>query len=288
MLCQEPLNVNVVTQNVLLDYTRTKNGLILPQDKRLDSLAATITNRFTADELHVVGIQEAQKNKKQHNGEVLAELCGDGPGHWFEHNEKPSKDSPTGRPGEHVGLFGSMVDHAFEVELGDRRKAVMTEIAGVAFVTLHLRHGPKPESRAARKEQTERVVERLSEYEDAVVLGDYNEPSVRVPLLRALTPARTVLKNSGFESVFSVTNQKSPLTCPIEPYRPLFNATRDWRGRLVDRAWGLDDILVRGPRVSVLGAGVLERVMMYHPVPEGFPLEGSDHDGLWAALQIAP
>lgn len=288
MLCQEPLNVNVVTQNVLLDYTRTKNGLILPQDERLDSLAATITNRFSTDELHVVGVQEAQKNKKQHNGEVLAELCGSGPGYWFEHNEKPFKDSPTGRPGEHVGLFGSMVDHAAKIELGDRRKAVITEIAGVAFVTLHLRHGPKPESRAARKEQAERIDERLDEYEDAVVFGDFNEPSVRVPVLRNLAPARKVLKDSGFESVFNLTKQKSPLTCPIEPYRPLFNTTEDWRERHVDRAWALDDILVRGPRVKVLGAGVLERLMVYHPTPEGVPLEGSDHDGLWATLRITP
>lgn len=288
MLCQEPLRMNVVSQNVLLDYTRTKKKLILPQSDRVDSMAATILNRFESSSLDVVGIQEAQRSKKQHNGEVLADLCGHGKGHWVEHNEKPYEDSPTGRPGEHVGMFGGMVDYVEPIDIGGRRKAVATVIAGTAFITCHLRAGDSLEHREERAEQAQVLTRYAANYDNAVLFGDFNEPHVTLPYLKKFTQARNVIADQGFTSVFKLTGQKPPLTCPIDSYKPLFNETKDWRGKLITRAWALDDILVRGPQVNVLAAGVLDRVIVHEKQHEGVPLEASDHDGLWANITIAP
>jgi endonuclease/exonuclease/phosphatase family metal-dependent hydrolase len=275
--------VNVISQNVLLDYRRTRDGLILPQNDRVDSLAATINN-FPATP-DVVGIQEAHKSKKQHNGKVLAEKCGYGPGFWVEHNQKLHKDAPRGRAGEYLGLFGAKVDRAKVTDLGDNRRALMVVIADVAFVTLHLRSGGG--ARQARRGQAQKLTRALEEYEDAVVVGDFNEPPIwRVAL------ARTEFARAGFRSVFPLTGQSYPPTSPISSY---VEAAMDGRSRLeaslVRRSWPIDDILIRGDKVTALAAGVLERVVVNNgeeKYPSAVPREGSDHDGVWATLEITP
>lgn len=288
----EPRTINVITQNILHDVTRTKNKLILPQNDRLASLAATLNN--FPGELDVVGIQEAYKEKTtgEHNGEILAEMCGYGPGFWEEHNQKPYPKSPTGRTGEHVGLFGAAVNHAELIELGDRRRAVLTEIAGVALVTLHLRCGFSREKRAARNLQAIELIEAVEEYDDVVLLGDLNEPEIR-GIGRMHGNARNVIRKAGFTSVFSLTGQRAPATCPIEPYVPAMSRNSQLENRFVKRAWPIDDILIRGDRVRTIGAGVLERVVLAgrdtgnDSLPATVPREGSDHDGLWATLKIS-
>mgnify|MGYP000928829851 CR=1 FL=1 len=287
----EALTVNVVTQNALLDYGRTKKKLILPQRQRIASLGATIANQFPG-ELDVVGIQEAHLDKGFHNGQALAEMCGYGSGFWVNHNKKPENqpDSKTGRPGEYIGMFGSLVEDIEEIKLDANRSAVATIIAGVAFVTLHLRHGAGLESIAERAAEAKALTDYVSDYDNAVLYGDYNEPLMRLPYLRRYTPARSHVAKHGFKSAFELTGQKSPLTCPIEPYIPLFRNTKGWQGKFIHRGWALDDILVRGPRIRVIAAGVLDRVIVHEnpgEYPAGVPLEGSDHDGLWATLQIA-
>lgn len=280
-----PATVNVITQNVLLDYGRTRDHLILPQSHRTDSLAATL--RSFPGQLDVVGIQEAHKSSAQHNGKILAEKCGYGPGFWAQHNQKPHKDAKRGRGGEYLGLFGALVDHAKVTDLGDNRRALMTLIGGVAFVTLHLRSGG--DARYARHQQGKKLIRALDEYEDAVVFGDFNEP----PIWR-LALARTEFARAGFRSVFPLTGQKYPDTSPISSY---VDAAMYGRSRLeaqfVRRGWPIDDILVRGDRINVLAAGVLERVvvrdeMIDQKYPDTVPREGSDHDGVWATLEIKP
>jgi len=281
----EPKIVNVVSQNILLDYGRTRKGLILPQDARIDSLATTI-NGFPA-RLDVVGVQEAHKSKAQHNGKMLAELCGWGPGFWAEHNRKPYKEAPRGRAGEYIGLFGAEVDHAKVTDLGDNRRALMTVIADVAFVTIHLRSGGG--ARIARYEQAQKLTRALDSYENAVVFGDLNEPPIRGVAL-----ARRELARADFRSVFPLTGQYYPVTSPIPSYVEAAVSGRSLlEARLVRRGWPIDDILIRGDRVTALAAGVLERVVVRDEAtdekyPETTPREGSDHDGVWATLEISP
>lgn len=280
---RQPSTVNVISQNVLYDVGRTRKKLVLPQDARIPSLAATL--QAFPGRLDVVGIQEAYKSPSQHNGEALAEACGYGPGFWIEHNQKPYEESPTGRSDEHMGLFGALVDHAEPIELGDNRRAVLTVIADVAFVTLHLRSGRK--ARAARYEQAHELIRAISGYENAVVFGDFNEPPIRGVAL-----ARTELARAGFRSVFPLTGQKYPATCPILPYVPAMSRPNRLENRFVKRAWPIDDILIRGDRVRAVAAGVLERVIVKDEeidkqYPDTVPREGSDHDGVWATLEMA-
>jgi endonuclease/exonuclease/phosphatase family metal-dependent hydrolase len=269
--------ITVASQNVLLDYSRTKNKLILPQDDRIDSIAATL-DAFP-DPFDVVGIQEAHKSKKQHNGEVLARTLGYGDGFWFEHNQKINENG-RGRPNEYMGMFGASVDHAAEIDLGDQRKAVITLIAGVAFVCIHLRAGA--DSRVKRREQALTLVEEISDYPDAVIMGDLNEPPLYPYAL-----ARPALARAGFQSVFPLTGEPYPKTSPVESYREAAVFNRGWQGRFVRRGWSIDDIQVRGPRVHALAAGVLERVIIPpENISPAVPLEGSDHDGIWSRIGI--
>ena len=264
------LQVNVITQNVLLDYTRTREHLILPQHERIGSIATTLAG-FDG-ELDVVGIQEAQKSKRQHNGETLASELGMGPGFWVNHNQKPYPGSLRGRSGEYVGLFGSQVESASPIELGDNRIAPMTVIADVAFVTLHLRAGGL-ESRQARLLQAVSLAEELEPYPNAVLFGDFNEPPIRY-----VAKARDYLKTAQFESVFNRTHQPHPKTSPTLAYRDLLSDGNGWKTPFIRHGWSIDDILVRGPRVKALAAGILQREID----------TGSDHEGVWAALELAP
>lgn len=296
-----PQIINVLTQNVLLDITRTREGRVLPQGERIDSLAETFKRRFSR--MDVVGIQEADKDRStyQHYGELLAEKCGYGPGFWVQHNQKPYQGAPTGRANEFVGLFGEEVNDHTSIELGDQRRAAMTEIAGVAFVTLHLRAGASEEAYKLREEQTCRLLEGIQDYENAVVLGDFNEPPTHpgIKMYQNLSSAlniklpgailyesmgRKQLQIAGFRSAMAARDWRIPKTFP----------TPDYRGVTDERLpkWlslQLDDIMIRGPRIKKVGNGVLQQVM----VPEGVephiaPRAPSDHYGLWAQLEIAP
>lgn len=262
--------VNVISQNILLDKTRTREGLILPQDDRIASIAATL-GKFPG-ELDVVGIQEAHRSKYQHNGEALAELCGYAPGVWAKHNEKPYAGSSTGRSNEYIGLFGARVDQTNTeiIDLGDRRRAVMTTIAGVAFATIHLRAGGY-RARPLRGAQVEHLMEAIDPLEDAVIFGDFNEPPIRM-----VSEGRDKLRKRGFLSVFPLTGQSHPKTFPIPSYREIHGARS---------SWSLDDILIRGERVTALAAGVLERIAL--ETNDGESQDGSDHEGVWATLEVA-
>jgi hypothetical protein len=283
MTNHEPKIVNVITQNVLLDYRRTRKGLILHQDQRIDSIAATINN-FPGS-LDVVGVQEAHKSESQHNGEILAEACGYGPGFWVQHNVNPEPEAPGGRPDEYMGMFGALVDDISVIEIGDNRHAVMTVEDGVAYVTFHFKSGRK--ARYDRSEQARNLNEATKEYENLVVFGDTNEPPIW-----GIALARAELARTGLRSVFPLTHQRYPKTCPIPSYKA---AAMNGRSRLeahfVERGWPIDDILVRGPRVKVLAAGVLDRVIVMNEeiddkTPASVSREGSDHDGPWARLEI--
>lgn len=279
----EVTSVNVVSQNMLLDKTRTKKGLILSQGDRIASIGATI-GAFPGS-LDIVGVQEVHITTEHRNGEILAEYCEEGPGFWVEHNQKPYPGAPTGRANEYMGLFGAMVDDIRIIEIGDNRRAILTEIAGAAFVNLHLRAGRN--ARFARYKQARELHKATADYDNVVLIGDYNEPPIRGVAL-----ARGVLSRVGFQSVYSLLGEESPATCPIEPYVSAMRRRSKIENHFVQRAWPIDDILVRGDRISVVAAGVLQRVIvtsdaLEQSVSAEVPREPSDHDGVWATLEVA-
>jgi hypothetical protein len=277
--------ITVATQNVLLDYRRTKEGLILPQDDRISSVAATLEN--FGEPFDAVGIQEAHKSRKQHNGKVLSNLLGYGDGFWVQHNEKPETPQPgrlKGRPDEYMGIFGKSVEWIEPIDLGDNRTALMTKFADIVFVTLHLRSGA--EARHLRLQQAERLTDALDEHPDTVLALDLNDPTIPFYSL-----ARPHLTDAGFESVFTLTGQRRPKTSPTRPYKRAAMNGRGWRAPFVGVGWSIDDILVRGPRIQVLAAGVLRQVIdpaVYDAEPLSAPRMPTDHLGEWARLRIMP
>lgn len=268
----ETRSVNVVTQNVLHDVTRMQNGLILPQGLRVNSISEAL--KLVSGSLDVVGIQEAHESLAQHNGEVLADLVGYGPGVWARHNQKLHEHSKRGRTGELIGLFGALVEEAHEVDLGDQRKGLITVIGGVAFATCHWRAGFSLRSAYVRRLNAVRLANALDEYDNAVILGDLNEPDIPVFAL-----GRTVLARCGFESVFSLTGQNQPATFPTPAYSQVYDTCRQF---------GLDDILVKG-NVRVIDAGTVQPVVEQRPLPQASvsaPHDPLDHYGVWASLEI--
>lgn len=201
---------NIVTWNILLDYTRTKAGLVKRQDKRADSLIAKLNDlRDEIGELDAVAIQEGHKSDRWHNGEYIARALGYGIGQWFEHNKKPFVGSKTGRPDEYMGMFGARIDHAEPVELGDNRKAVLSHIGKTAVLNIHTRAGILNEN--LQVEQVRVALGVLAGYKSAALVGDLNN--------QLGGKVHQAIEADGFESVFTSTHQVYPGTWPTEEYR---------------------------------------------------------------------
>ena len=214
-----PDMLTVVAWNILLDKTRTRQGIITPQHQRINSLTATLVESGVAPD--VVAIMEAE-NAKGHGGERIARALGFEAGFWYEHNRK----------NEHIGMFGDQVDTAESIELGYNKLAVMTMVGEVAVVGLHLKcehWGPK------RAEQLERVLAHLDGHESAIVMGDLNA----LPLEKA----PRMLRKDGFESVYRQLGQKRPMTWPAPTYRDIM--LTPWQQRLLPRGVNCDDIYIR-------------------------------------------
>lgn len=260
---QSPSTFNIVTWNILLDYTRTKAGLIKPQEERVDSLVATLTElrQKLGGELDVVAIQEAHKSKKRHNGEYIAQALGYGIGQWFEHNKKPFEESKTGRPDEYMGMFGARIDHAEPVELGDNRKAVMSHIGKAAVLNIHTRAGIW--NQKLRVEQVKKALSVLAEYESAAFVGDTNN--------NIGGEVHKVIEAQGYVSSFAATNQDYPGTWPTDDYRSAMLGTV---GKHIVPQRKYDVIYTRGLTVYDAGSfiGDTDHVGLYAKVGPPKPI----------------
>jgi endonuclease/exonuclease/phosphatase family metal-dependent hydrolase len=253
---------NVVNWNILLDITRTNNGIIKSQSDRIASQIGTLAALRSQlnGELDAVAIQEAHKENGQHNGEYMSEELGYGAGHWIEHNKKPYPGSPTGRSGEHVGFFGARIEYAEAIELGDNRRAVLSKIGNVAIANIHPRAGKNLD---LKEEQVRVVLERLSDYPNAIFVGEFNShPDGKV---------REAVENDEFESAFSILGKPQPKTWPTQAYRRVMYGSKDRIAsplKALAPAVLLDDIYVRNVAVHDAGSFVGD----------------SDHAGVWAKL----
>lgn len=217
--------INLVTWNILLDKTRTKNGIVKPQHERVDSYAKVLME--LGMNLDVVILQEAEGC----NGQKIAELTGYDPGYWKQHKRK----------NEHIGAFGDMVESAEFFTIGEKREAVLTRIGGVAIFGLHL--SARPKRLFARKQEMEQFCRLVDQEEEAVVVGDYNG--------LWWEPARRMLAQRGFRSAFTQINEKCPPTYPTEAYRHIMWTPK--QQRILPYQVSIDDIQTRG--VTVQSAG---------------------------------
>lgn len=240
--------IHVVAWNILLDYKRTRAGLIAPQVSRLSSHIETL-GRLDMP-LDVVCLQEVQQTKKANHGELIAGALGHEPGFWFNHNTSK-------RPGEYIGMFGSSVESAESFETPHDKLGVVTRVGRTAIVGLHNRNekwGPM------RADQTEAVIDYLEGEEHAIVVGDANAS----PFERS----RRMLHKAGFQSVFKLAGFRNPVTHPTPEYRDIFYPLPVKLA--VPRGTSSDIIYVRG--CEVVGKPIVFK-------------GDSDHYGLAAAVR---
>lgn len=239
--------LNIVSWNILLDKTRTKKGIVVSQASRLSSQTETLRS-LDIWELDVVMLEEVEKTKKQHSGEVIARALGYHAGFWFEHNT-------SRRKGEHIGMFGDKVEHVEAFDLGHDKVGVLTMIGDIAIVGFHFR---KEHMGPQRANQASAVLERVDGMKHVVLTGDANA--------LAIEKARRQLHSAGFQSAFHELGRPNPKTHPTPAYRKIFYAPI--HRPFLPRGTSSDLIYVRG--MDVHDAGRF--------------LGDSDHYGLWARV----
>ena len=226
-----PNEFSVITWNILLDKTRTKQGLMASQAQRLDSQIETLSNLGV--NLDVVTLQEVEKTKDCHSGEITAQVLGFRDSFWFEHNTSKRK-------GEHIGMFGNLVSAAESLDLKYDKKAVITRVGEVAIVGIHHRKefwGQK------RTWQMLEVVDAVKDIDQVVIMGDSNA--------LFFEESRFLLRQNGFRSAFTLAGQRRPMTHPTTQYKDIIQ--KPWHNAIFPRGKSLDIIEVRGMDVKCTG-----------------------------------
>lgn len=274
----KPLILNVISANILQDKGKTDRKLILPQDARIMSVAASL--KAFPGSLDVVAVQETYKSEFQHNGEVLAAACGL-EAHWENHNQKQENQVHNfGRANEYIGLMGEMIGDVEVIDIGGNRKALMTVVGGVAIFSAHLRAGYKPkvvrQARAERIAGAKALVEAADSYENSVIALDRNE--ISIPMI---APVTGLLRRAGFRSAPERMGRTVPKTFPRQEYQAVHGTTRQFE---------LDAILVRGERIKVLASGIVRQLTAPFVLGPEYaadtPLGPSDHEWPYATLRI--
>jgi len=200
-------SIGVASLNVLLDYTRSTHDrshseFIEPQDERVDSLCRTLGTLPVS--LDVVMLQEVQTTDEFHGGHEITRRLGLSDGFWFNHNTSK-------RGGEHIGVCGNLVEWAEAIDIGFDKSAVVTEIAGIAFIGTHLRRTYNP---AIKAFQMRSLLDQTAHYKKRVILGDGNGGP--------RSEARRIVRQAGGRSVYLMKNGKYPATWPTPNYRGIF------------------------------------------------------------------
>jgi endonuclease/exonuclease/phosphatase family metal-dependent hydrolase len=271
--------LNVISWNILLDKKRTQKGLIRPQDERVDQLIETLQGFDGSHD--VVGLQEVEAT----NGQTISRALGYGDGLWHQHNKPIYKGASRGRSNEYMGMFGAMVEYTEPIDIGDRRKAVLTRVGGVAIVNCHLISGRSRKTLALRTQEMQAILDAITDEENAVLIGDTNG--------HPLEASRRLAHREGFRSAHVLANGHMPRTHPNPEY---IDALADdlLHRKLFYRYIGsaIDTISIRGDGLSVVAAGTLQEPRQgIHDedieTSKAFPSKGaSDHIGLWARLAI--
>lgn len=235
-------NINFFTWNVYLDKTRARLGIVEPQHKRVESQAKTLTE--LAMDLDVVMLQEAEGT----NGQRIAELTGNEPGFWDQHNRRE----------ENIGVFGNMVESAEFYTLSSGRKVVMTKVGGLAVFGVHF--SARPKRYFVRVQESRELCELTNKVDEAAVMGDFNGPWWE--------EARRMLARRGFTSAIPEDGSVPPPIYPTEQYRDIM--WTPFQQAILRRWVSLDDIMVRRG-VKVINAGTF--------------VGESDHPGVFATVQ---
>lgn len=223
---QPRIRRRIAAWNILLDAR-------FPQEERVDDIAHTLAEQ---GDLDLVGLLEVQKTANQQNGEIIAQKLTQTSGVWFPHSRKSS--------GEHTGVFGADVKKATTIDLGHKKKAVLTELGDVAIVLVHLRrqhkHFPRQPEQIA---QVSALLEAVADYEKVIAMGDFNCLPFQMP--------RTMLRNAGFQSAYVELGEKRP-RFPTNEFRDALSPRQKLGLALAGGAISIDDIYTRGMEDSLV------------------------------------
>lgn len=226
---------NVIAWNILLHRD-------FPQAERFAACAHKLID--LNKELSVVSLFETEVVSGRHTGEVIAELTGNAPGGWYQHNRKR----------EYAGMFGSRVGGVESVDLGYKKKAVITKLGEISIAGVHLKYQLHGSERA---DQMSILLDRMHDESHAVIMGDFN----CLPWQRP----RRMIEAAGYRSVFEVLDEAYPRTVPTPGFK---SALPFWKQIAVGKGLAIDDVYVKNVQVIDAGSFVGE----------------SDHAGVWATL----
>lgn len=246
----EPVEtLGVASLNAMIDKTRSDPNMINhpeyiePQYMRVESLAGTLES--LPMQLGVVMLQELHITPRHHNGEYLRESLGLKQGFWFEHNTDSRKN-------EYLGVMGNDIEYAYEIDVGDDRKAIIVKVGEVILVNMHNRSGQgKAEIRAG---ETQRVLDEVGPFEKVMLTGDSNSHSRE--------KSRQMIRDAGFNSVYRMRGPLPglpgvlPATFPTDNYRDIRLTPR--QSRVLRTGLALDIMEVKGfTRREIIQAGVV-------------------------------
>ena len=213
-----------------------------PQDERLDGIIDTLQVQGNFD---AIGILEAHGN----NGERIAKEISGTPGLWLPHSRK----------NEHIGIFGPNINSTEEIDIGHNRKAVVARLGDVAVVAVHLRRNKRYIRRGSEQvEQTDALLDHLSDEEKVIIFGDFNSLALQKP--------RRMLKKANYTSAFPRFDFTKDRSFPTKEFPEKLTDRERRILRLAGGAINIDDIYTKG--LEVIDA-------------DSF-VGPSDHPGLWA------
>jgi endonuclease/exonuclease/phosphatase family metal-dependent hydrolase len=252
--------IGVISQNVLLDHTRSSHDAnhpeyIEPQRMRIHSIGETLAALPISPD--VVMLQEVQVTRRFHGGEAIAQKLGVDSGFWFPHNTSKRQE-------EYIGVCGKLVTHAESIQLDFDKLAVITQIAGIAFIGIHLRRTVDPYIKA---KQMRDLLDQTSHLPKRVILGDANA--------RPGSEARRLSREAGGKSVYLSKHGAYPATWPTTNYRDVL--VKPWQRRFINGGVSID-------LFDTIGLEDDEIVRAGTPVD----ITKADHYTLWGEVKFPP
>lgn len=216
--------ISVATWNIFLNRA-------FPQPDRIEAIADKLFELQSRLDLSGVALQEVMALDGTHHGRQLTNKLGMD-GLWVPHSRKSL--------GEHIGLMGHGLQGLDKRDLGHKKTAVKGYLGDTAIVSVHLRKqtGRQFPRGSEQVEQTEEILDWLSDDEKAVVMGDFNCLPFHAP--------RKMIERAGFRGMTDDLPINRRATVPT----PEFLASLSDKDRRAVRIFGrwlnVDDIYSRG------------------------------------------
>lgn len=165
-----------------------------------------LPERLGRKTLQVIGLQEVQVGDGVHCGEEIQRALRFNHGTWQPHSRLST--------GEHIGIISNILPDSSEcIELDTNRYALSLQFGNLAVINCH----PMFSDAKRRKKQFDTLFEYTSNFDQTIVLGDFNEDPAL--LFRFFgSQSRHRLGRTGLASAFVKSKGYHPITLPSSEY----------------------------------------------------------------------